>query len=63
MTPAGVELATFRFVEQHLSHCAIAVPTLYMYLALYKQLISNFKCCNFNNRNTQQYKLRYNNNT
>ena len=26
MTPAGIEPATFRFVEQHLSHCATAVP-------------------------------------
>ena len=27
MTPAGIEPATFRFVAQHLNHCAIAVPT------------------------------------
>ena len=26
MTPAEIELATFRFVAQHLNHCAIAVP-------------------------------------
>jgi len=26
MTPAGIELATFRFVAQHLNHCATAVP-------------------------------------
>jgi len=26
MTPAGIEPATFRFVAQHLSHCATAVP-------------------------------------
>ena len=25
MTPAGIELATFRFVAQHLNHCSIAV--------------------------------------
>jgi len=25
MTPAGIEPATFRFVEQHLNHCATAV--------------------------------------
>ena len=30
MTPAGIEPATFRFVAQHLNHCATAVPeTLY----------------------------------
>ena len=26
-TPAGIEPATFRFVAQHFSHCATAVPT------------------------------------
>ena len=26
MTPDGIELATFRFVAQHLTHCATAVP-------------------------------------
>ena len=26
MTPAGIELATFGFVAQHLNHCATAVP-------------------------------------
>ena len=26
MTPSGIELATFRFVAQHLNHCATAVP-------------------------------------
>ena len=28
MTPAGIEPATFRFVAQHLNHCATAVPTV-----------------------------------
>jgi len=27
LKPAGIEPATFRFVEQHLKHCAAAVPT------------------------------------
>jgi len=27
MTPTGIESATFRFVAQHLNHCATAVPT------------------------------------
>ena len=26
MTPSGIEPATFRFAEQHLNHCATAVP-------------------------------------
>ena len=29
MTPAGIEPATFRFVAQHLNHCATAVPHTY----------------------------------
>ena len=29
MTPSGIEPATFRFVEQHLEHCATAVPIIY----------------------------------
>ena len=28
MTPAGIEPAAFRFVAQHLNHCAIAVPII-----------------------------------
>ena len=29
LTLAGIEPATFRFVAQHLNHCATAVPTVY----------------------------------
>jgi len=28
LTPAGTEPATFRFVAQHLNHCAAAVPRI-----------------------------------
>jgi len=31
LTPAGIEPATFRFVAQHLSHCATAVPIVMRY--------------------------------
>jgi len=27
LTPSGIQPATFRFVAQHLNHCATAVPT------------------------------------
>jgi len=30
LTPAAIEPATFRFVAQHLNHCATAVPSLYV---------------------------------
>ena len=30
-TPAGIEPATFRFVAQHLNHCATAVPNRNVY--------------------------------
>ena len=32
LTPAGIEPATFRFVEQHLNHCATAVLTFMLIL-------------------------------
>jgi len=31
MTPSGIEPATFRFVAQHLKHCATAVPGILRY--------------------------------
>jgi len=51
MTPAGIEPATFRFVAQHLNHCATAVPrtsvsnlfyfgmTLYMFRTVFPSII------------------------
>ena len=34
-TQAGIEPATFRFVAQHLNHCATAVPYIYIYMCVY----------------------------
>jgi len=31
LTPAGIEIATFGFVSQHLKHCANAVPKILIY--------------------------------
>jgi len=39
LTPAGIEPATFRFVAQHLNHCAAAVPNLFMYWYKRKHLV------------------------
>ena len=42
MTQSGIEPATFRFVAQHLNHCATAVPiketVQYMYIIQYVKL-------------------------
>ena len=35
LTPAGIEPATFRFVAQHLNHCATAVPNLLEVLVVF----------------------------
>ena len=41
MTPSGIEPATFRFVAQHLNHCATAVP-LIKYI-VYNKVLSRYK--------------------
>jgi len=38
LTPAGIEPATFRFVAQHLNHCATAVPNLNRYHSLMEKV-------------------------
>ena len=42
MTPARIEPATFRFVAQHLNHCATAFLTIYIYyIYIYMKLWRN----------------------
>ena len=41
LTPAGIEPATYRFVAQHLNHCATAVPIytcVYIYIQIREEL-------------------------
>jgi len=38
MTPAGIESATFRFVAQHLNHCAAAVHCSWQVGCLYADI-------------------------
>ena len=55
MTPAGIEPATFRFVAQHLNHCATAVPQQILVLnilnTLYTLRFFSSKCSLFHNDN------------
>ena len=37
VTLVGIEPATFRFVAQHLNHCATAAPQLIIYLLIYSE--------------------------
>ena len=52
MTPSGIEPATFRFVAQHLNHCATCgtVVKVLLEVALYFFL---FSCRSFVSRNLQ----------
>ena len=45
ITPAGMEPATFRFVAQHLNHCAIAVPYVIIKNIIYLGLCSLYLSC------------------
>jgi len=41
LTPAGIEAATFRFVAQHLNHCATAVPLYQINTDKYFRILLN----------------------
>ena len=41
MTPPGIEIATFRFVAQHLNHCATAVPIICVYVQVLMYMCSS----------------------
>ena len=46
MTPTGIEPVTFRFVVQHLNHCATAVPPIEKVLGFnFHQGTRNFMIC------------------
>jgi len=45
MTPAGIEPATFRFVAEHLNHCATAVPkSEYVPVPKFRNMKASGKC-------------------
>ena len=41
MTPAGIEPATFRFVAQHLNHCATAVVIIIIIIIIITTTVLN----------------------
>ena len=43
MTPSGIEPVTFRFVAQHLNHCATAVPDVCKYSTEFSYAVANMK--------------------
>ena len=45
MTPCGIEPATFRFVTQHLNHCATAVPRRWWGKVKYKVRLTSVTRC------------------
>ena len=58
MTASGIERATFRFVAQHLNHCATVVPFyIYIPVCTYQQhmVIHHTKCDNRNKAALAKY--------
>ena len=47
LTPVGIEPATFRFVTQHLNHCATAVPDFHTHLNVYNVVVLTQYLCAF----------------
>jgi len=42
MIPSGIEPATYRFVAQHLNHCATATPLIFVILRIFMMTINLF---------------------
>ena len=57
LTPAGIEPATFRFVAQHLNHCATAAPPPPQYRVHFRNILIYlldlfYACCTNTRRST-----------
>ena len=48
LTPSGIEQVTFRFVVQHLNHCATAVPSFFRYFHIIRNYTRSHSSVNPN---------------
>ena len=61
MTPSGIEPETFRFVAQHLNHCATAIAYIPLYVTLIRQDLWIWKSALWRNRAIITYDKQYKN--
>jgi len=47
LTPTGIEIATYRFVAQHLNHCATAVKGVIIFMLCVFVLVFYIYCQSF----------------